>query len=166
MSTATASNGDGDHDGTVIMMTMMKPIDERLVFKRARCFVPDGGTDIGAWGVLSRQQIWRWWWWYDHDHYKNNDDEDDDNGTRYKRLSFVQTPILRVSLLGVKRNYGWKNYWKSRKIGLYESCTFLYCCVQFSDGQCDPIFEQLSNNPAAVKISQRAANCQFCQEPV
>ena len=49
----------GDYDGTVIMMTMMKSLDERLVFKRARCFVPDGGTDIGAWGVLSRQQIWR-----------------------------------------------------------------------------------------------------------
>ena len=48
-----------DDDGTVIMMTMMKPIDERLVFKRVRCFVPDGGTDIGAWGVLSRHQIWR-----------------------------------------------------------------------------------------------------------
>ena len=59
ISTATASNGDGDYDGTVIMMTMMKSIDERLVFKRARCFVPDGGTDIGAWGVLSRHQIWR-----------------------------------------------------------------------------------------------------------
>ena len=59
MSTATASNGDSDYDGTVIMMTMMKPIDERLVFKRVQCFVPDGGTDIGAWGVLSRHQIWR-----------------------------------------------------------------------------------------------------------
>ena len=54
ISAATASNGDGDYDGTVIMMTMMKSIDERLVFKRARCFVPDRGTDIGAWGVLSR----------------------------------------------------------------------------------------------------------------
>ena len=45
-----------------------------------------------------------------YDHNENDDDEDDDIGTRYKRLSFVQTPILRVSLLGVKRNYGWKNY--------------------------------------------------------
>ena len=51
--------GQGDDDGTVIMMAMMKSIDERLVFKRARCFVPDRGTDIGAWGVLSRHQIWR-----------------------------------------------------------------------------------------------------------
>ena len=51
--------GQGDYDGTVIMMTMMKSLDERLVFKRVRCFVPDGGTDIGAWGVLSRHQIWR-----------------------------------------------------------------------------------------------------------